>query len=589
MKCTSDEIKKAQAAAEWFRTTNNLEQITDAHGVLLAGCCLALSMLDDDVEGNLFDYRASCLKGLEETFHNSDIEAFVDKLFLGENLLCNRDGKHGFLGVVDQLPHDDEKLREIILDIDLEWELSKKQGRREIVAEMTPPSLAALAVEVLDINEGDTIADLGCATGAFITRTVKDVATGSVYGCDINAETAVRAAIRAYALDGDIKAEEADLFHVKGVFDKCFSNYPLGYKNPQLRDELAAAIESELGEALPKVASFDWLFNLQLLLKTTDNGKAIGIMTPGALYNGADAGVRRFLVEKGWVEAVISLPSRLFAHTGVPTMMIVLSRENEQVRFVDASEICQKGRRWNEFSEGDIAKIIELLGGGEADKATSVFSNELLLDEDCPLDPCRYVGAPIEVDNAVRLDSITTAITRGAMLSKTDLEEVSTDEETPFKYLMLQSINDGEIDCDLPFLARINPAQEKYCLQDGDVVVSKMGPNFKVATAQVAEGEKILATSNLYIIRPNSSKVDSLYLKAFIESEQGMQQLLRTSVGASIPSIPIKALKALRVALPSIEKQHGVAERYRELQGEIKMHRAMIAEAKEKLASVIEG
>lgn len=84
---------------------------------------------------------------------------------------------------------------------------------------------------------------------------------------------------------------------------------------------------------------------------------------------------------------------------------------------------------------------------------------------------------------------------------------------------MLQKINDGEIDKSLPSLIRIESAWEKYCLQDGDIVVSKMGPNFKVVMVRIAPGEKILATSNLYIVRPDQSKVEPLYLKAFIESE----------------------------------------------------------------------
>lgn len=68
-----------------------------------------------------------------------------------------------------------------------------------------------------------------------------------------------------------------------------------------------------------------------------------------------------------------------------------------------------------------------------------------------------------------------------------------------------------------------------------------------------------------------------------------MGQLQRTSVGSSIPSIPIKALKALQVALPSMERQREIAERYQELQREVVMHRAMIAEAKRKLMRVIEN
>lgn len=589
MKRMNDEVKKAWSAAEWFRATNNLEGCSDILGVLLAGCCMSIAMIKDEGETSPFDFRQSCIDALERAFDDCCIVDFVEGLLLNDSLPCNQDGKHGCLVFLDQLPFDEEKLCELILDVTSEWEYSKKQGKRDIEVEMTPPSLAALAARVLGVSEQDAVADLGCGSGSFLVYAAQRAGVKSVYGCDINGVAAVKAAVRSFALGEKAKVEQADMFDVEGSFDKCFSNYPLGYKDPQFKDEKVAALQNVLGEELPKFASLDWLFNLQLLAKTAKGGKAVGIVSPGATFNGVDADIRRYFVSRGWVEAVVTLPGRLFAHTSIPTMMIVLSHGNDRVRFVDAGEICQKGRRWNEFSDADIDRILELLGGCEADEAASVDVVKLLEDEDCTLDPHRYIGAPIVVENAVSLDSITNNITRGVMLSKSDLEAMSTDEPTPFKYLMLQNINDGEIDKSLPSLIKIEAAQEKYCLQDGDIVVSKMGPNFKVAMTSVASGEKILATSNLYIIRSDQSKVEPLYLKAFIESEQGVGQLQRTSVGSSIPSIPIKALKALQVALPSMERQREVAERYQKLQREITMYRAKIAEAKSKLARVIES
>jgi type I restriction enzyme M protein len=105
-------------------------------------------------------------------------------------------------------------------------------------------------------------------------------------------------------------------------------------------------------------------------------------------------------------------------------------------------------------------------------------------------------------------------VTRGSSLNKAKLDEIHSDTPTGFRYLMLQDIEDGEIAQDLPNISGIERSQLKYCVHDGDVVLSKIvsGANFKVAIAHVAPGEKLLATGNLYIIRPDKSKLLPEYL-----------------------------------------------------------------------------
>jgi restriction endonuclease S subunit len=154
---------------------------------------------------------------------------------------------------------------------------------------------------------------------------------------------------------------------------------------------------------------------------------------------------------------------------------------------------------------------------------------------------------------------------------------------------MLQDIKDGEIAQDLPNISGIERSQLKYCVHDGDVVLSKIvsGANFKVAIAHVAPGEKLLATGNLYIIRPDKSKLLPEYLKLCLESEPCRQQLLREGVGSAALSVPIKALQVLKIPNANMEKQHEIAKRYKALQKQVASHKRAIATANEKLAALL--
>ena len=57
-----------------------------------------------------------------------------------------------------------------------------------------------------------------------------------------------------------------------------------------------------------------------------ESGKAVAIMTNGATWNSSDKKIRKFFIENGYVEAVISLPAKLFNGFAIPTTLIVFSK-----------------------------------------------------------------------------------------------------------------------------------------------------------------------------------------------------------------------------------------------------------------------
>lgn len=543
---------------------------------------VVLSCLSSDVT-NSEEIVCNLIEAVRETDEEGFIAHLVEEVLTSERYLASSD--EVVRKVYGILPGNPDELADIILNTELEEDLASRFMRFEGI---TPRSVTELAVTALGIVDGDRVADFGTGTGSFLVRASREAECELVYGCDVNTTSVAIAKMRAEAIGPNATVEQADMFRIGGSFDKCFSNYPFAMKMGGVKEEVLESLKQQGFEGIPHFQSSDWLFNLQLIANLKKDGKAAGIMTRGSSYNGADEKIRRYFVANGWIEAVIALPAGMFSpYTNIATTMVVLSEGNDRVRLIDASELCQKGRRKTTFSEGNIAEIIRLLNIDEAG-LSKIISYDELANDSYILNPERHLGEAIVVANGASVDSLSLNITRGSGWAKKQLEEFNSHTPTKFRYLMLQNIVDGEIEDDLPYLTEIDPSQDKYCVRDGDLLISKIGPNFKVAVAEIPEGEKVLATGNLYIISLDRKKVDPRYVKLYLNTDQGVAQLRRACVGTTMPSIPTKAFADIAVPMVCLDEQAKIIERYEMLRQEIAMHKMAIDKARQKMASLLD-
>ncbi|WP_419629660.1 N-6 DNA methylase, partial [Thiolapillus sp.] len=86
------------------------------------------------------------------------------------------------------------------------------------------------------------------------------------------------------------------------------------------------------------------------------------ILPHGVLFRGgAEAKIRKKLLQDGNIDTVIGLPPKLFYSTGIPVCILVLKkcRQPDDVLFINASEHFEKGKRQNILLPGHIDKIID--------------------------------------------------------------------------------------------------------------------------------------------------------------------------------------------------------------------------------------
>lgn len=118
-----------------------------------------------------------------------------------------------------------------------------------------------------------------------------------------------------------------------------------------------------LGGILPPDNKGDYAFLMHGLYHLDTKG-TMGIVLPhGVLFRGSSEGeIRKSLVEKELIDAIIGLPEGLFANTGIPVIIMILKKNRKigtPVLIFDASKGYEKQGKQNVLRERDIAKIVD--------------------------------------------------------------------------------------------------------------------------------------------------------------------------------------------------------------------------------------
>lgn len=165
---------------------------------------------------------------------------------------------------------------------------------------------------------------------------------------------------------------------------------------------------SEYG-VLPPKSKADLAFLLHGLSHLKDDGKMAIVLPHGILFRGASEGkIRQKLLENGNIEAVIGLPSNIFFNTGIPTTVLILSknRQTKDVYFVDASKEFEKQKAQNIMLEEHISHVVEnYFELKEEDKFSRVVPFEEIVENDYNLNIPRYIDT-FEEEPEVPLEQI---------------------------------------------------------------------------------------------------------------------------------------------------------------------------------------
>ena len=87
-----------------------------------------------------------------------------------------------------------------------------------------------------------------------------------------------------------------------------------------------------------------------------------GVLFRGTPDDGAEGQIRKRLIEKNQIDAIIGLPANIFFGTGIPTLIMVLKqhRDNDDILIIDASKGFVKDGKQNKLRASDIKRAADV-------------------------------------------------------------------------------------------------------------------------------------------------------------------------------------------------------------------------------------
>lgn len=313
--------------------------------------------------------------------------------------------------------------------------------------------------------------------------------------------------------------------------------------NPKVKRQLDAIGKRPINtDWLEVLGSFDYL---------STEGTMVALMTNSALTSSQNQAIRSYFVDHGYIQAVIELPDSLSEFTRIPLYAVILSHNNDEIKFIDASESYIQERRYKNI---DLDRLKTLISDNTENSC--VVNRSKVCEEEYNLLPKKYTVEPITYDG-IPLGEICN-ISRGPVIPSKELDEITTLEDTAVRYVYSQALDSQQVDMSqLPFVDKSKLGKSSQVIEEDSLVLTRTSP-FKSNMLHLQPGAGVIINGNLFsiTIAPKYRNLYLLdYIAAFFNSTLGREQIERLASGSVIKSISIKDLKSLAIPNVSIEQQ----------------------------------
>lgn len=246
----------------------------------------------------------------------------------------------------------------------------------------TPSEVSRVMAQVIGINksksQSETLYDPTCGSGSLLLKAADVAPHGiSIYGQENDNATRALAVMNMWLhnfADADIRQGNTmaapqltdETTGELKQFDYAVSNPPFSYKawmnGLDPKNDIYNRFDGY--DNIPPKKNGDFAFLLHLIKSLKSKGKACIVLPLGVLFRGnAEADIRKKIIQKGYIKAIIGLPPNLFYGTGIAASLIVIDKENADKRthifMIDASKGFIKDGNKNRLREQDIHKIVD--------------------------------------------------------------------------------------------------------------------------------------------------------------------------------------------------------------------------------------
>ena len=317
---------------------------------------------------------------------------------------------------------------------------------------------------------------------------------------------------------------------------------------------------------------------LEHVLAQTKNKAVIRMPVGFAYRSGNERKMREYFVKNNLLEAVIQLPSNIYNHTSIESILLVINKHKSDsvINFFNLNHeslLKKEGRRTVLKTVDGLFTLYNIFDANDYDPSdvfTKIQAKEIK-NNDYSLAINRYLMASDVAEIHERIDerygNNIDVLQDVAMIKKSQLFKDEDGGEEVYEISPSEFVSSGYVTTATKkryIGAKQKKKLETYKLQPNDILLSTKGTIGKVAI--VGETDlPMIASQAIHIIRPIDS-YEAITIYMYLKSK-AMQTLLRHLVsGSSMPLIATKDLEHLPVPSFSEEEKREMRESFKEEQ-----------------------
>ncbi|QYX63128.1 N-6 DNA methylase [Shewanella putrefaciens] len=468
--------------------------------------------------------------------------------------------------------------------------------------------LSQLVVGLARPKSGELILDPCVGQGSFLVEAQQTIDfydpsfhfQTALFGYDLSRDLLLIAIVRlmlsgAYNFHLDNRNalyENYELLRPSEHFDVVLAHPPVGVRNEEYR-ELA---QHHNFPVLSKDAV--GMFIQQALAALKPNGRAVIAVPEGFLFgkNHADIELRKYLVESGYVEVVVGIPSKvLIENSSIRGSLILLNKakKNRKIRMVDLTTYFEINvpkehtRLPNVFVKDLFDRIFSetltkpmplpkgtlegIPGTGALSRTIWDVSVQEIESNNWNLTPKKKVDDPLsillaEFEGNILADVEITQLLNlaqiqvGKLIRSSDL----TDQKNEFGYIRIRDVENLKVKSVTSWVEEDFASNlSQYRLLKDDLLISKTGTIGKLAVVD-NDSDGFYAANNFFVLKINRSKVLAQYLLSYLSSSFSQDWLDTRKSGSAQQNITKEVVESLPILFPSMELQHKAVAQYQQ-------------------------
>ena len=442
------------------------------------------------------------------------------------------------------------------------YRLSRIKGRSRYES-VLPEELCQLISEIIEVPHNSKIFNPYAGLASFGIYLNGD---NEYYGQELVEETWAIGVLRLIIHD---KINFAKLECKNSIEDWPTGNtYDLIISSPPFNVSLGQRYNGQFG-------SHEQFLLEQGIRSLNPHGKLVALLPLKILFSNSKAFryLRKDIIERDILEAVIVLPGGILYNTSIPSAIVILNKSkprSKECLFVDISNSVEKSNSAiKKLASETISQVSNhykswKLGEGSKElkpyQSLTIHSNEIAANKYNFL-PARYLPIKglenFDLENAISLDKLIDRMERATSNDRGGL---------PIKKLSIRNLASSTDD----YKVNVHELQEvenvKYPVYGGGaLLLAKIGGKLKPSHLPLLELNQLYEMHNIYPFTVKEEIVNKEYLIQELNKNYVELQLARYRTGAVIPHLSINDLLQVKIILPPLAEQVAAVKQEKEI------------------------